>query len=80
MSFITDAIDWLVNLISTIWDFFQGLLENFLMFFKYLASVSNLSKELIFSMPSWLQTFGIITLTVSILYLILGRQTGGSKE
>ncbi len=80
MAFITEFIDMFVSTLSTIWNFFIGLLENFILFFKYLFVVSDLSNEIINSMPSWLQTFGFITLTVSILYLILGRSTGGQKE
>lgn len=68
------------DFIASIWDFFTGLIENFLLVFKYIAAVSNLSKELILFMPSWLQVFGMITLTVSVLYLLLGRSTGGQKE
>lgn len=70
----------IVDFISSIWSFFTGLIENFILVFKYIAAVSSMSKELILTMPGWLQVFGIITLTVSVLYLLLGRSTGGQKE
>lgn len=70
----------MVDFFSSIWEFFSGLIENFLLFFKYLVAVLIVCTDLITEIPSWLQMFAIITLTVSILYLLLGRTTGGQKE
>ena len=70
----------IVDTIASIWGFFTGLIENFILFFKYLVAVLIVCTDLITKIPSWLQMFAIITLTVSILYLILGRSTGGQKE
>lgn len=80
MSYIIDGIDFFVSTLTSIWNFFQGIIENFILFFKYLSVVFGLCISLILNMPSWLQVFGFITITVSVLYLILGRQTGGKKE
>lgn len=80
MSYIIDGIDFLVSTLTSIWNFFQGIIENFILFFKYLSVVFGLCISLILNMPSWFQVFGFITITVSVLYLILGRQTGGKKE
>lgn len=70
----------IVDFFASIWSFFTGLIDNLFLVIKYIGAVSTLSKELILSMPSWLQVFGFITLTVSVLYLLLGRTTGGQKE
>ena len=80
MSFITEFIDFFVGTISSVWNFFQSVIENFLLFFKYISAVLVMCFNLIAQMPVWLQVFGTITITVSILYLLLGRTTGGQKE
>lgn len=80
MAFITEFIDFFVSTITSLWNFFTGLIENFILFFKYLVAVLIVCTDLITEIPQWLQMFAIITLTVSILYLLLGRSTGGQKE
>lgn len=80
MRAIINAFDFLINTIRTLWDFFVSTLQNLLMLFKYLGVVADLSYSAIESMPTWLQTFGVLTIVVSILYMILGRDTGGSKQ
>ena len=80
MNFLMDFIDFFVSTISSIWNFFMSLIDNLLLFFKYLGAVLVLAFNLIGQMPTWLQVFGTITITVSVLYLILGRSTGGQKN
>lgn len=80
MQFITDFIDFFVYTIQSVWDFFTGFIDSILMLFDYLDIVAGLCYNLITSMPSWLQTFGIITILICVLYMILGRQTGGQKQ
>lgn len=80
MAFITEFIDFFVSTITSIWNFVTGLIDSFILFFKYIGFALSTSVKLIYLMPSWLQVFGIITLTVSVLYLLVGRSTGGQKE
>lgn len=80
MQFITDFIDWITSTFQSIWDFFTGFIDSILMLFDYLGIVADLCYNLIGSMPSWLQVFGTITILISVLYIVLGRQTGGQKE
>lgn len=80
MKFIVSFIDFITNAIRTVWGFFESIVENLIMLFKYIGVVANLCYEMISSIPVWLQAFAVITIVVSILYIILGRNTGGSKE
>lgn len=80
MKKIIEGINFIINTTKTVWDFFTGLLDNLSMLIKYIGIVANMCYSLIASMPSWLQAFGTLTILVSVLYMILGRQTGGSKE
>lgn len=80
MQFIIDFIDFIINTITTVWDFFMGIIENLIMLVKYLGIVAKLCYSTLATMPTWLQAFGTLTIVVSILFVILGRETGGSKE
>ena len=80
MQFITDFIDWIKNLIDTVVDFFTGFIENFVLLFKYIGIAANMAYDLIAGLPDWLQVFGTVTIIVSVIFMILGRETGGSKS
>ena len=80
MQYIIDFIGSLSDMLKSIWDFFLSTLDNLMMLFDYLGIVAQLCYDLIDSLPSWLKSFGLLTVLVSVLYMILGRPTGGSKE
>lgn len=77
---MADFFQWIANFFLQIWDFITDIFERMFLQIKYLALAAELAFNLVASMPSWLQTFGAITITVSIVYIILGRQTGGKKQ
>lgn len=79
MQFITDFIDWIKNLIDTVVDFFTGFIENLVLLFKYIGIAANMAYDLIAGLPDWLQVFGTVTIVVSVIFMILGRDTGGDK-
>ncbi len=80
MQFITDFIDWIKNLIDTVVDFFTGFIENLVLLFKYIGIAANMAYDLIAGLPDWLQVFGTVTIVVSVIFMILGRETGGDKS
>lgn len=77
MKFIIDGFEFIINTINTIWDFFTGILEHLLMMFQYIGVVANLAYSLINGLPIWLKSFATITIFISVLYLIVGRESGG---
>lgn len=79
MEFITNFIDWIKNLIDTVWGFLTGFIENLVLLFKYIGIAANLAYDLIAGLPDWLQVFGTVTIIVSVIFMILGRDTGGDK-
>lgn len=78
MEWLTDFVDFIINTITSVWDFFTGLLENIGVMLEYLGVVAELCYSTIDSLPTWLQAFGTVTILISILYMILGRQGGKS--
>ena len=80
MSAILDWFDWVSDVIESVFGWFTDFLENTMTLFKYLGQVTTLTGDLISSLPTWLQIFGTLTITVSVIYIILGRSSGGSKQ
>lgn len=76
MQFILDFIDFLHSLITGLWSFFMALIEHLLLFVKYVGLALNIAYQCIASLPSWLQAFAFLTITVTVLYLLLGREGG----
>lgn len=77
MQFLIDSFDFIVNTIKTVWDFFTSILTNTAKMLDYITVVANLAYSLIASLPLWLKSFATITIFISILYLILNRESGG---
>lgn len=77
MQFLIDAFDFIINTIKSVWDFFTSILTNTAKMLDYIKVVSDIAYGLIASLPSWLVSFATITIFISILYLILNRESGG---
>ena len=80
MDAILDWFDWVSDVIESVFDYFTDFLENLMNLFRYLGHSVDLTGSLIASLPGWLQVFGTITITVCVIYIILGRSTGGKKQ
>lgn len=80
MSEILNFFDWVTDVILSVFNWFTDFLENTINLFKYLGQATQLTTGLISSLPPWLQVFGTITITVSVIYIILGRSSGGKKQ
>lgn len=80
MEYLLSFFEWLGDALSSLWDFLSSTFENLSTFVKYLANAVSLAYEIIATLPTWLQGFAIITLLVSLVYLIVGRSTGGDKS
>lgn len=80
MQFLMDFVDFIISTVRTVWDFFMNMISSLTLLVKYLGIVLQICTSAILTMPDWLQAFGMLTITVSILYMTLGRQTGGKKQ
>lgn len=78
MKKIISAIKGLFDIISLVFSLVTGFLENLLMLFKYLMKALSTALVFVGTLPQWLQIFGTITISISVMYIILGR-SGGSK-
>lgn len=80
MQYIIDFVDFIYNTVTSLWDMLVGFVQNLILLLQYLGVVANICYSAIATMPGWLQVFGTVTVIVSVLYMILGRSSGGTKE
>lgn len=80
MDFLMDFVDWITGMIETGWGFVTSLIDNLTQLFKYIGIAASTGYNLVASLPPWLQAFGTVTVLVSVLFMIVGRSTGGAKN
>lgn len=80
MEYILNFVDWMKNLFETIFGFFTGFLDKLTLAFQYIKLAGNVAYDMIDSLPDFLKVFATITIVISVLYIVLGRETGGVKE
>ena len=79
MKGILNAFDFIISTIKSVWAFFMGIVDNTILLVKYVGKALSLAYECVEQMPAWLQIFAFVTISVSVLYLILGREGGKSN-
>ena len=80
MQAILDVIESIFGMFETVFEFFKQFVSNIMLLFEYIGFASSTAYNLVASLPPWLQAFGTATILISVLYLILGRSTGGDKS
>lgn len=73
---IASGINDLINFFQTIFKIIGNLLQQIVYLFKYITQALSISVSFIATLPPWLGVFATVTVTVSILYVILGRKGG----
>lgn len=79
MQDILAFFDWFGNLCMTIFDFVVGLIEDLITMLEYVGVAATNAFDMIANLPDWMQGFAIITITISIIFVIVGRNAGKSK-
>lgn len=78
MGFIIDFIEFIGSTIQSVWSFFTGSVRNLLNLIKYLGIAFKFCVDFIGTLPDFVQAFAMMTITVIVLYQVLGRDKGGS--
>lgn len=66
----------LIDFIATIFKVLGHLLQQIVYLIKYILQAINISVSFIATLPAWLSVFATITVSISVLYILLGRTTG----
>lgn len=66
----------LIDFIQTIFKILGNVLQQIVYLIKYILQAINISTSFITTLPAWLSVFATITVSISVLYILLGRSTG----
>lgn len=80
MDFIKNFIDWITETVNSVITWFHSFIDSATQLFKYISYASDTATNLLDSLPPWLKIFGTVTIFISVLYMILGRSSGGVKN
>lgn len=69
--------DWLVSVLQPIFKFFESAIHGFQTLFKSFPVISNIVSSVVGYLPTIFATFISISLIILIIYLIIGRTSGG---
>lgn len=72
------ALKEILNFIRTLFSIVMNIFKTIGQTFNYLLSIGQTILAVLATFPSWLQAFGMITLTISIAYFMIGREAGKS--
>ncbi len=76
MEALLDGMQWLIDSLTQFWNLLMSFLESIILSFRYIAIVRDIALDAITTLPSWLLSFATITLIISVVYLVVGRETG----
>lgn len=68
-----------INFIDMAFDFIQSFVKQIGYMLSALVKVAGIITDSINYLPDWLKMFATLTLTICVIYLILGRENGGEN-
>lgn len=78
MKGIINSFKWIITFFKTIFSIISTIFETIVTAFNYLIKIVQLVVTTAATLPTWLTSFAMITLAISIVYFIIGRNTGKS--
>lgn len=78
MKAVVNGFKWIINFFKTIFGIISTIFETITTAFRYLVTIVQLAIGTVATLPTWLKAFALITISISIVYFIIGRETGKS--
>lgn len=74
---LVNGFNWIMDLLQTIADFIVNTILGLGNIIKSIPMVISMLTDSIGYLPDTIAAFATITITISVVYLLVGRQTGG---
>lgn len=75
---IVSGFSTIIKIFKMLFDIILSFFETIGMVFRYLYTIVNLAFDVILTFPAWLKAFAVITISISIFYIIINREAGRS--
>lgn len=79
MEAIVDAIENLIEFIETLWEFIQSIFAGITVAFDILGRIVTMAIEFLLTWPPYISAFATVTIIISVVYFVIGRETGKTK-
>lgn len=79
MKAIQEGFTWLINFLKDLYEFLMTMISGLILAFKYLFKMMQMALDIILDLPDWLQAFGIITISITVMYFVIGRNAGKTE-
>lgn len=74
---IFNAVDWIVDTLSSVFQFLVSMIEGLINIIASFPAVVNMITQSISHLPATIAAFAGITISICIMYVVVGRETGG---
>ena len=79
MKAVAQGFNWLIDFFKNLYEFLMTMISGLILAFRYLYKMMGLAIDLILELPDWLQAFGIITISITVMYFVIGRNAGKTE-
>ena len=76
ISAFLDFVDWLVTIVESLFQFLGTLIDGLLNLVQALPQAISMLTSSIGYLPSTLAAFATLTVTICVLFIVLGREGG----
>lgn len=80
MKSLVNGFKTFIDFFKTLFDIIMSFFETIGMVFRYLLTIVELAFNFVATLPEWLKAFGVITISITIAYFILGRNAGKNGD
>lgn len=78
MEAIAQGFQWIIDTTTQAWDFLMSMVNGLIIALRCVASMRQMAIDIITSLPDWIMAFGLITITICGIYIVIGREAGKS--
>lgn len=76
---LSNFFDWFVDLFTSLADFVVSFVSGILRLLKLIPTAVSFLTDYVSALPPLLTTFAGVTVTVTVIFLIVGRDSGGGN-
>lgn len=74
---IQNISQWFIDIFNSVWTFIESLIKGIADLFSVIPQAVTYLTSALGYLPSTLVVFATLSITISVIYLIVGRNTGG---
>lgn len=78
MKAVINGFTWLIDTIKMLVGIVMSIFNTLAMVIRYFIVIVGIAIDVVANLPDWLRAFALITISISIAYFLIGRNSGKS--